>query len=59
MESSGKNVLFDLSWAIDALDGDVGLLKEVVSDVMDETPGQLDDLEIDVAKLVGYNYLRG
>lgn len=46
MERIEQTGLFDLTWAMDALDGDMDLLKEVVSDVLDEAPGQLNDLQL-------------
>ncbi|MCK5147504.1 Hpt domain-containing protein [bacterium] len=34
----------NMTWAMDAVDGDVELLKEVITDVVEEVPGQLNEL---------------
>jgi|GEM_PF-2833246 len=45
MIAAEQKLQLDLSWALDAVEGDRDLLKEVVADVMTETPFQLKELE--------------
>ena len=40
MSSDKIDNLIDLTWALDMVDGDVDLLKDVIQEVIEETPGQ-------------------